>query len=97
MTKSELEIIYDTTSSLNKMCNINHDFSKTLVEEMKTLVKIITTMEKSELEVIYDATSTLNKMCNINHDFSKTLVEEMKTLVKIITTMEKRIQNLEAK
>jgi hypothetical protein len=45
MTKSELEIIYETTSTLNKMCNSNHDFSKTIVEEMKTLVKIITTME----------------------------------------------------
>jgi len=46
MTKSELEIIYDTTSTLNKMCNSNHAFSKTIVDEMKTLVKIITTMEK---------------------------------------------------
>ena len=46
MTKSELEIIYKTTSALNEMCNSNHDFSKTIVEEMKTLVKIITTMEK---------------------------------------------------
>jgi len=46
MTKSELEIIYETTTTLNKMCNSNHDFSKTIVEEMKTLVKIITTMEK---------------------------------------------------
>ena len=45
MTKSELEIIYKTTSTLNEMCNSNHDFSKTIVEEMKTLVKIITTME----------------------------------------------------
>ena len=46
MEKSELEVIYDATSTLNKMCNINHDFSKTLVEEMKTLVKIVTQMEK---------------------------------------------------
>ena len=46
MTKSELEIIYNTTSTLNDMCNSNHVFSKTIVEEMKTLVKIITTMEK---------------------------------------------------
>jgi len=45
MTKSELEIIYETTSTLNKMCNSNHDFSKTIVEEMKTLVGIIKTID----------------------------------------------------
>jgi|TARA_R100000541_G_scaffold9343_2_gene16915 hypothetical protein len=45
MTKSELEIIYETVSTLNKMCSSNHDFSMTLVDEMKTLVGIIKTMD----------------------------------------------------
>ena len=45
MTKSELEIIYETTSTLNKMCQSNHDYSTQLVAELQKLVGVIKQQE----------------------------------------------------
>ena len=45
MTRSELEIIYETTSTLNKMCQSNHDYSTQLVAEIQKLVGVIKQQE----------------------------------------------------
>jgi hypothetical protein len=45
MTQSELEIIYETTTTLNKMCQSNHDYSTQLVAELQKLVGVIKQQE----------------------------------------------------
>jgi hypothetical protein len=45
MTRSDLEIIFETTKTLSEMCTSNHDYCKIICEELQKLVVVIKEQE----------------------------------------------------
>jgi hypothetical protein len=45
MTKSDLEIVQETMKTLNQMCNVNHDYCKTINSELIKFVEIVKTID----------------------------------------------------
>ena len=45
MTKSDLSIVQETMKTLNQMCNVNHDYCKTLNSELIKFVEIVKTID----------------------------------------------------
>jgi hypothetical protein len=45
MTKSDLAIVQETMKTLNQMCNVNHDYCKTINNEFIKFVEIVKTID----------------------------------------------------
>ena len=45
MTRSDLEIIFETTKTLSEMCTSNHDYCKIICEELQKLIVVIKEQE----------------------------------------------------